>query len=180
MTHLEEANVQLKHISQLDELTGIYNRRYFNKKIETEFKRAQRLQHPLSVIIADIDHFKKVNDNYGHLAGDACLKSASKVLKDNVTRPEDALARFGGEEFIILLPSTPAEGALFVAQRLLKGIEDEEVHFEDLAIKMTISIGIATICPSQTDTRDEIVARADTALYKAKDNGRNRICVSEH
>ncbi len=178
MLELEDANSKLKHISNLDELTGIYNRRFFNQKFEAEFKRAQRTKKPLAVIMVDIDHFKDVNDNYGHLVGDVCLKSVAKVLKHNVTRPQDTLARFGGEEFIVVLPGTPLKGAMYVADNLLKGVESEVVNFEDLSISTTVSIGVAVICPSVGDNPDEVVAKADAALYQAKETGRNRICIS--
>jgi len=174
---LEQANSKLKRISNLDELTGIFNRRYFNKNLKAEFKRSERTQQPLSVIIVDVDHFKNINDSYGHLAGDACLKAVARVLKDGVTRPSDTLSRFGGEEFIILLPNTPTEGAFSVAERLLSTVENERVHFEELTLKMTVSIGITTTGSSDIDTPEKLIAKADVALYSAKGNGRN--CIVE-
>jgi diguanylate cyclase len=176
MSELELAHAKLKHISNLDELTGLYNRRYFNQKLNEEFLRAQRAQKPLAILIADIDYFKGLNDNYGHLAGDACLKAVSNVLKHSVTRPEDTVSRFGGEEFIILLPDTPLEGALHVAERLLKEVASEIVAFEGLSLNMTVSIGLTVSVPLETESSESILAKADVALYKAKDNGRNRVC----
>jgi len=176
MSDLELANAKLKHISHIDELTGLYNRRYLNQKLEAEFLRSQRIQKPLAILLVDIDLFKSLNDNYGHLAGDTCLKAISNVLKNSVTRPDDTVSRFGGEEFVILLPDTPEQGALHVAERLLKEVENEIVVFEELALKMTISIGLTVSVPLSTENPESILAKADAALYKAKDNGRNRVC----
>jgi len=176
MSDLEIANAKLKHISHLDELTGLYNRRYLNQKLEAEFLRAQRIQKPLAILLADIDLFKSLNDKYGHLAGDACLKAVSNVLKNSVTRPEDTVSRFGGEEFVILLPDTPEQGALRVAERLLKEVANETVVFEDLALKVTVSIGLTVNVPLSTEKPEGALAKADAALYQAKGDGRNRVC----
>jgi diguanylate cyclase len=178
MLELEQANAKLRQLSYIDELTDIYNRRYFNKKLETEFKRAQRIQAPLSLLLLDIDHFKLLNDKYGHLVGDACLKAVAKVFQSCLPRAEDTLARFGGEEFVILLPGTAEEGALSVAERILQAVANEVVFFEDLEVTMTVSIGVATKCPSSTDYPKELIARADVALYQSKSNGRNCISVA--
>lgn len=177
MHELESANEKLQHISNQDELTAIYNRRYFNVRFETEFKRARRLQTELSIILADVDHFKSVNDNYGHLVGDACLKAVANTIKSMVTRPSDMLARYGGEEFILLLPDTPPGGARHVAERIREAVERATVAHEDLALKVTISVGIATQTPSSGDTPEALVGSADNALYRAKERGRNRVEV---
>lgn len=178
MRELEQANQKLQHISNLDELTGIYNRRYFNQRFETEFKRARRLQTPLSVIIADVDFFKAVNDNYGHLVGDACLKIVAQTIKNTVTRPLDILARYGGEEFIVLLPDTPVRGSKHVAERLREAVESTQVSYEDLEFKVTISIGISCSTPTGDDVPEALVNEADRALYRAKEAGRNRVMLS--
>jgi diguanylate cyclase len=175
MKDLEKANSRLEHISNLDELTSIYNRRYFNQKLEAEFKRAQRQNNPISLIIADIDHFKDVNDQYGHLVGDICLKRISALLKKGITRPDDILSRFGGEEFVIVLPDTSSEGAGYVANRVVKAIESETIVYEDISLKLTISIGVATFLPTQYEKPEALISAADTALYQAKESGRN--CV---
>lgn len=178
MIELEQANAKLRQLSYIDELTDIYNRRYFNKKLETEFKRAQRIQSPLSLLLLDIDHFKQLNDKYGHLVGDACLKTVAKVFRSCLPRTEDTLARFGGEEFVILLPDTAEAGALSVAERILNSVSEEVVFFEDLQVCMTVSIGVVTKCPSVDDNPKELIAMADIALYQSKSNGRNCISVA--
>lgn len=178
MIDLEQANSQLQHISNLDELTGIYNRRYFNQKLDAEFKRAYRQNQLISLLIIDIDHFKSVNDNYGHLVGDICLKRISKLLRKSITRPNDILSRFGGEEFVIVLPETTSEGATYVANRLLKSVEAEVVIYEDITLKLTVSIGLATFIPTENDLPESIILAADNALYEAKESGRNCLKVA--
>jgi len=175
MTELEQANSKLKHISHLDELTGLYNRRYFNQKLEAEFNRAIRLKYPISVLIIDIDYFKQVNDKYGHLVGDACIQAISETFKRNVTRPEDTLARFGGEEFIVILPGTSNNGAMNVANRLLTNVATSVIQFDDLTLRLTVSIGVAEFSPKEGDKPESLIALADTALYQAKSAGRNCI-----
>jgi len=180
MYDLEAANSKLKHISNIDELTGLYNRRYFNDKFELEFKRAQRMENSLSIIIIDIDYFKMVNDDYGHLVGDACIQSVAEVLKRCVARPQDSVSRFGGEEFIVLLPDTPREGAWQVATRILKSVESEKVRYEELTLNMTVSMGIAIKQPGNNkDKPESLLEKADVALYKAKNGGRNCIFESD-
>jgi len=173
MGDLEQANSRLEHISNLDELTGIYNRRYFNQKFDVEFKRARRKNQPISLLIIDIDHFKNVNDSYGHLVGDICLKHISKLLRKSITRPNDILSRFGGEEFVIVLPDTASDGATYVAHRLLKSIEALAVAYEDISLKLTVSIGLATFIPNDSDVSESLISAADSALYQAKEGGRN-------
>jgi diguanylate cyclase len=178
MVDLEKANSRLEHISNLDELTGIYNRRYFNQKFDAEFKRAHRQNQSISFLMIDVDHFKSVNDNYGHLVGDICLKRISKLLSNSISRPNDILSRFGGEEFVIVLPDTTFEGATFVANRLLKSVEAETVIYEDISIKLTVSIGLATLIPKDNDRPQSIILAADNALYEAKESGRNCLKIS--
>jgi len=175
MNELQEAHAKLKHVSNQDELTELYNRRYFNMKFQTEYKRARRLSSPLAVIVADVDKFKKMNDEYGHLVGDECLKAVAEVLKTTVTRPMDTVARFGGEEFIVLLPDTPLEGAVFVAEKLRMALEEVDVHYEDLHLTLTMSLGVVSHTPTGQENHQDIIARADEALYQAKEDGRN--CV---
>ena len=175
MSELEQAHLKLQHISNTDELSGIYNRRFLNQKLETEFKRAQRTGSSISVLLVDIDHFKAVNDTHGHLVGDECIKSIANSIKCSITRPEDTLARFGGEEFIVILYGTPVEGSIHVAERILESIETSTVEIDDLKIDLTVSVGLAVIHPSQSDNCDDLIAKADTALYDAKSDGRNCI-----
>jgi len=175
MNELQEAHAKLKHVSNQDELTELFNRRYFNKKFQAEYKRARRLSSPLAVIIADLDKFKAMSDEYGHLVGDECLKAVAEVLKTTVTRPMDTVARFGGEEFIVLLPDTPMEGAVFVAEKLRAALEEVDVHYEDLHLRLTMSLGVVSHTPNGQENHQDIIARADEALYQAKEDGRN--CV---
>lgn len=175
---LEQVNAKLEHISNLDELTGIYNRRYFNRRLEAEFKRAKRNESCTAVIIADVDHFKSVNDTYGHLVGDTCLKAVAYNILNTATRPMDILARYGGEEFIMLLPDTPLEGAEHVAERIRKVVEQTMVKYEDLSLGITISVGVAALTPVHRDQPEQLIAAADAALYAAKEAGRNQVVVA--
>ena len=172
---LSESVDQVSELARRDELTGLYNRRHIFDVLNKETNRVRRSPGSFCVCIADIDYFKQVNDKYGHLVGDACIKSIAEVFKKSVTRPEDTLARFGGEEFIVILPGTPSYGALHVANRLLTNVEADVIKFDDLTLKLTISIGLAEVSPSHTDEPKDVVAQADAALYKAKAAGRNCI-----
>jgi diguanylate cyclase (GGDEF)-like protein/PAS domain S-box-containing protein len=164
---------------------GIANKQEFNRKIVEEIERLQRGGQPLSLLMLDLDHFKRVNDEYGHLAGDAVLAKVARVISETVRRI-DTVARYGGEEIAVLLPGTDAEGALLLADRIRERVERLNVRFEEKDIKVTISIGASTLeerhCRLQDDgiretLKAHLVARADAALYEAKQNGRNRVCV---
>ena len=177
---LAEANIELQKLAALDGLTGIANRRRFDDVIRLEWQRGQREQKPLSLLMCDIDHFKAYNDSFGHLAGDLCLKKAAAVLTENLKRPADLAVRYGGEEFVIILPETSLAGAQVVANAVRS-------HLEKLALDnpeaaggiVTMSIGVASVVPSRADTPENLTARADKALYAAKTAGRNRVCVAE-
>jgi diguanylate cyclase (GGDEF)-like protein len=174
---LQEANNKLQLLSTTDPLTGIYNRRYFDTILNKEWKRCLRYSRQLSIIMIDIDYFKKYNDFYGHLSGDECLKKVATGLAACIERESDCLARFGGEEFIILLPETGKKGALKVAEKLQKNINGLRIPHEPSHISdhVTISIGIASaVCLADINPEDIILA-ADNALYSAKEEGRNRI-----
>jgi two-component system, cell cycle response regulator len=159
----------------LDGLTGIYNRKYFEDRIVTELSHAERHGTPLAVIISDIDHFKKVNDTYGHLAGDAVLVRVATLLKETV-RPEDVLARYGGEEFVILMRGAKSSDALALAERIRASIEATTILFDGTPIRLTSSGGVAsTADPGQACERAALLHAADTRLYQAKQSGRNRI-----
>lgn len=161
--------------ANLDALTGLYNRRWINENFPREINKAKFEQHPLSLIMIDIDHFKTLNDQYGHLVGDDILKLVSSKMKA-LLRPGEMLARYGGEEFAILLPSTPTATAIRIAQRVRLGIQ--RCEYTDPAsrnlISVTISAGIALLKGS--DTLESLIQSADQALYKAKDSGRNQVC----
>ena len=166
---------QLKKLSITDELTSIANRRYFFETASRELARARRVNRPFSIIIFDLDHFKNINDTYGHLIGDDILKEiAQKVVSQ--LRTLDIYARYGGEEFIICLPETMPNDAVIVAERIRNIVEECKFKENDHLITVTISLGIASL----TDTEEElemIIKHADEALYQAKQSGRNRAVV---
>jgi len=167
-------------ISITDPLTGIGNRRHFNSTLETEWRRAMRDNAEISFLIMDIDNFKKFNDKYGHLAGDMVLKMVAERLKSQLKRTTDALARWGGEEFAAILPATGLEGARIVAESLRSSIERAAFVLDNnMPASVTISIGIHSAIPREGGlTAEKLVAAADSALYHAKQNGRNRIIAA--
>ena len=162
----------LQKAAIFDDLTGCYNKKEIEVLLEKFLKEALRYSTPLSIIMLDIDHFKKVNDTYGHLAGDFILKEIANVIKKSI-RSSDACGRFGGEEFIILLPNTKLSGAMKLAERIRKNIENYEFVFRNKKIPITVSIGITSA--SKNDSVFSLIQRADEALYEAKNKGRNRI-----
>ncbi|MDH5718569.1 MAG: GGDEF domain-containing protein [Spirochaetia bacterium] len=172
----------MKALSEIDPLTGIYNRRVFKNSFEHELNRAKRFNTILSLLIIDIDFFKKYNDTYGHHAGDLVLKNIASVLKKNCNRPGDLVARYGGEEFVVLLPITNEQAAIKVAEKLKKRISDLKIKHEKSKISkfVTISIGIASTNTMKhvNLNEDSIFKAADTALYKAKEKGRNGIEIN--
>ncbi len=178
---LEEKNRQLEHISSIDTLTGLANRRHFDETLRQEWRRASRDGSPLSVAYCDIDFFKAFNDAYGHLAGDDCLRRVARSLGESVSRPADLAARYGGEEFVLLLVDTTSEGASFLAQRMRSRVEDLRIPHprSPIARVVTVSLGIATMVPLAGSRPEDLVGRADAALYRAKEGGRNRVSLSE-
>lgn len=174
---LEESNRELQRLSSLDGLTGIANRRQFDKIMEQEWQRALRNCAELSLIMIDIDYFKLFNDSYGHQAGDDCLRSVALALARIVHRPSDIVARYGGEEFAVILPETDTEGALRVAEKMREAVTRLNVRHEDskVADKVTLSIGVSSMSPRGGDNPDILLAAADDALYRAKHAGRNRV-----
>ena len=169
VTELVDRTERLKQLSTTDILTRVYNRMAFNDFLDAELQRARRYKSGMSLIMFDIDHFKSVNDTYGHLVGDEVLKALVKVVQLSV-RKMDILARWGGEEFMILVPESTAEAAHELAQRLRKAIEAHDFSTKE---KITVSIGVTPY--RDGDCADSIITRVDNALYKAKENGRNRI-----
>ncbi|MFO7883997.1 MAG: GGDEF domain-containing protein [Desulfobacteraceae bacterium] len=174
---LKKKSCDLERMSMIDVLTGLYNRRYFDKQLKLEWKRATRNQLNLTMIIADIDLFKTINDTFGHLAGDEYLKKTSGMLKQIFKRETDIVARYGGEEFVVVLPGNNAEKTHKLAEQFRSDIEKTQVHYKNHTIKTTISMGIASCIPEHNASEDSLIFSADTALYKAKNNGRNRIHV---
>ena len=175
---LKKANAELYHLSTTDALTGIANRRAYDEQMEVEWKRAQRSDKPLSLIVCDIDFFKKFNDRYGHEAGDACLHAVAQIIRQAALRPGDFAARYGGEEFAVILPDTEAEGALKIAERIRTAVMRQGIPHEDseVAAVVTLSIGVSSTAASGAARLSPAVLfrMADAALYEAKRQGRNR------
>jgi diguanylate cyclase (GGDEF)-like protein/PAS domain S-box-containing protein len=181
---LEKANLELKsafeheqHLAQTDALTGINNRRYLFKLATHEFDIARRYGQPLSVVMFDLDHFKEVNDTFGHILGDRMLEHVAKFANTQL-RDVDLIGRYGGEEFLIILPMTEARQALLLAERIRSGVEDLRVETEKGPVSVTLSVGISEIFRVPMDSSiDDIIRRADDALYAAKQAGRNRTVI---
>lgn len=173
MHELENANHQLEALSTRDELTGLYNRRYMDNRLEELAREARRTGHPIAFVLVDADHFKKINDRFGHGFGDICLKTIARILERNTCRPRDVAVRYGGEEFALILPETDAAGALRVSEAVLEDIRNSPVPAPDNSpYSVTMSAGIAILCPG--DTIAATFERADQALYRAKAGGRDR------
>ena len=170
----------LESLALLDGLTNIPNRRRFDEALEQEWKRSVRTGTPLSLIMSDIDFFKRYNDNYGHGMGDICLKQVATALAAAITRPSDLVARYGGEEFVALLPETDAEGARLIAERFRSNAEALQIPHErsDASRWVTVSVGVASLIPKAEDAFQELMKQADHMLYRAKELGRNRVCGS--
>ena len=169
-------NEELETIAYKDPLTMLVNRRKFFELAENEFRRSKRYNLPMSLMMLDIDHFKKVNDTYGHAGGDVVLKTFADICREEV-REIDIVARLGGEEFVILLPQTKVEGAFILAERLRKKVEARTVFSEEKEIRITVSIGIASYNRSKDKSIEVLIRKADEALYLAKASGRNRVVV---
>jgi diguanylate cyclase (GGDEF)-like protein len=171
---------KIEYLSMVDQLTDLPNRRSFEKRINEEWKRSVREQTPLSILILDIDHFKKYNDTYGHQQGDVILQATAKEFFKALRRPGDFAARWGGEEFVILLCNTDLNGALDIAEKVRALIEAMEIYTPGgTATSVTISIGVNFRAAGQSGTIDEFISKADTALYDAKNKGRNRVCCAD-
>lgn len=179
---LKDTNAMLRYLSNMDGLTGIPNRRYFEDKLQEEWNRTQRNRMPLSALMMDIDYFKKYNDHYGHLAGDECIKEIAKILSATLKRPGDFAARYGGEEFVVLLPETDAKGAAAVAQFILDKVRKRKIKNEGSKIDefITISIGCASLIPNQDLQPEDLIRFADLELYRAKKSGKNQVKTLEH
>jgi diguanylate cyclase (GGDEF)-like protein len=175
LRELSETNHELQEKNTLDALTGIRNRSYFDKKYQAEVRRSRREQTQLSIVMMDIDHFKNVNDQYGHIVGDECIKSVAHTLSKALKRPSDDVCRYGGEEFALILPSTDLEGALVLVEQLRAQIEKTSIKVEDVSINITISAGIGTAIADLNQPEDIILALADKQLYAVKKAGRNNV-----
>jgi diguanylate cyclase (GGDEF)-like protein len=177
---LVRKNAQLEQMTLVDDLTGIANRRAFQRQLAIEWNRAQRQGEPVALILIDLDRFKDLNDRHGHQAGDTCLRSIGTFLASSVRRAGDLVARYGGEEFAILLPRTTSEDAFRLANSLRIGIEQlSRIPSKDGTLTVTASCGVAAQVPISGFSPDSLVERADRALYAAKDRGRNRVCAAD-
>jgi diguanylate cyclase (GGDEF)-like protein len=165
---------EIYRLMHIDGLTQIFNKRYFLERLESELSRTNRYSRELSLIMFDIDHFKRINDTFGHLAGDAVLKQLCHTIRSRIRR-EDMLCRYGGEEFAILAPETSKEDAMIVAEKTRKLVETTSFSFEGTMIPVTISLGVCSINQQDVDI-ESFIKMADERLYQAKNSGRNRVC----
>jgi diguanylate cyclase (GGDEF)-like protein len=177
---LEQSNERLEHLSTTDALTGLANRRAFDQCLQSEWQRSARNLQPLSLLMVDIDHFKRYNDHYGHPAGDACLRQVASILFDCAQRSGELVARYGGEEFALLLPGTNVEDASLVAQRCMDEVAKARINHAHSPVSplLTCSIGLATVVASQDLVPESLLRSADDALYRAKSAGRSHFEVS--
>jgi diguanylate cyclase (GGDEF)-like protein len=174
---LKAANEEIKLLSITDPLTGAHNRGYLNERLPQEIKRSSRYRHSLSLILCDLDHFKDINDQYGHLAGDRVLKEFAQSIAGSVRNQIDWTARYGGEEFLIVLPETNFEGALLLAERLCQSIAQHPFSYDNTAIAVTASFGVTGFSPDGSGngiSPEILLQQADTCLYQAKNQGRNQ------
>jgi diguanylate cyclase (GGDEF)-like protein len=176
-TMLNKTLEELAQANRIDGLTQIFNRKHWEECLEKEFSRARRYKHGLALIMFDLDHFKLLNDTYGHLGGDLVLIETAKVIS-SLLRLGDLFGRYGGEEFAIILPNTDIVGALDVAERIRIAISKNVINFQESEIKVTASVGVAVI--SEEDNRyEDLISNTDLALYDAKASGRNIVCVAK-
>lgn len=173
---LEYANERLLELSTKDGLTGLRNRRYFDESLDREYRSAFRNKWPIGILILDIDHFKSINDTYGHPFGDICLRDTGKIILNSVKRPNDVTARYGGEEFVILLPNTDLDGTLHIAESIRTAIKDHPFEDDTHSTHITASIGALSEIPSSGNEASAAMERVDQNLYHAKKSGRDRVC----
>lgn len=172
---LEERARELEALSRTDALTQIPNRLHFEEKLAQAWREARRRHEPLAVAVVDLDLFKKINDTHGHPFGDRCLRAAAQALQAAVHRPQDAVSRYGGEEFVVLLPNTDLEGACTVAARMLRQVRETVLNHDGTLVPLSCSIGVAAVIPDSEAEAQQLVQQADTALYAAKQSGRGRV-----
>ena len=175
LEQLAEANSRLRESNRRDALTGVFNRRHFHDVFEQLLRQAHETRQPLGVLLIDLDHFKRVNDTHGHLAGDECLRVLSRKLADTVFTENAVVARFGGEEFVVALPACGQSRLLEIAERLRRRVGAEPVHYAGKEITITASIGAFSVPPSWNHSADDVLHHVDDALYGAKNAGRNRV-----
>lgn len=177
ITQRKKMELELQRLSYMDGLTGVANRRQFEKTLNLEWRRLAREKGPLAIIMADIDFFKAYNDTYGHQKGDACLQQIAAGIRQALKRPADFVARYGGEEFVVILPGTDKKGALGLAETLRAAIESLNIPHATSRVSgnVTLSLGIAAAIPAKSASPAELIAAADRALYQAKKEGRNSV-----
>ena len=175
-SELEEMLFRVEYMAMTDALTGLYNRRRFNDVLKHEFATTWRYKNQLTCIMLDIDLFKRINDRYGHPAGDEVLKSIGAILSKSI-REVDIVARYGGEEFALLMPHTAKKDAAWAAERIMEQIRDTSVEFDNHEIHFSVSMGVADICDIVNNDMDDLIRAADLALYEAKRLGRDRIVL---
>jgi len=180
IVQLEEAQVTLERLATRDGLTGLANRRFFDETLNTEWRRAMRESTPLSLLMLDVDFFKRYNDAYGHQKGDACLQFVACAMMGEMLRASDLAARYGGEEFVVILPTTTLQGATVVGERVRAAVARLGMPHSasDVAEYVSASIGVATVVPTPRSTPAQLIAAADAALYRAKREGRNRVVAT--
>ena len=175
-----EINKKILNLSIKDSLTGCFNRTYLNTHLSNEIKRARRYRHSFSIIMCDIDDFKQINDTYGHMAGDQVLKSFAQGINDTIRIEVDWLVRYGGEEFLLVLPEIGMKGATSLAERICADLAKKKIRIEGKEVQITASFGLAGFTPEtpQEKTSPEfLITTADTLLYRAKTQGKNRVVV---
>ena len=178
---LKRANEEIRILSITDPLTGCYNRGYMTERLPQEIKRAKRYRHSLSLVLCDIDHFKKINDTYGHQVGDRILKEFVQWINESIRDGVDWLARYGGEEFLIVVPETDTKGACCVVERLRRMLSQKAIGIQGERIHITASFGVTGLDPATPDEKispEALITQADECLYQAKQEGRNRVRVS--
>lgn len=174
---LREASARLEQQATTDALTGLYDRRVLRERLGAEFRRSRRYGRPIALLMVDIDHFKAVNDRYGHQAGDRVLTETARLLRENV-RESDLVARYGGEEFVVLLAETAEADAATVAAKLHAAVREHDFRVEGAALGVSVSVGVAGLPESVAEDEEALLGLADTALYGAKRAGRDRIVVA--
>ncbi|MCV2352277.1 diguanylate cyclase [Paucibacter sp. Y2R2-4] len=168
----------LRQMAFVDGLTGVHNRRFFDERLDAEFQRARRSSGTLAVLIADVDFFKRYNDQYGHQAGDEVLRQVAQLMRSQLKRPADLISRYGGEEFACILPDTPLQGALTLAAEMEAALKAAHIAHagSDVGPYLTLSLGVATMQPGPGRVEAELIVAADEQLYLAKSRGRGRVC----
>ncbi len=182
ITERKQTEELLRRLSNLDSLTGISNRRAFDIFLDEEWKRARRSGYKISMMMVDVDRFKRYNDAYGHIKGDECLRQTAQTLIQNAQRPGDLVARYGGEEFVVIFSMQEDYQAIRFAEKMCKGIEALKIPHEksDISAYITVSIGIASMIPTEDISQVDLIKSADDALYMAKNAGRNRVALAAH